>query len=130
MKNAYYLALVFIATACGAVHMGSSNNDQVPSGTILAQGNFNAQVSGLAVVYKTGADSYVTRLQNLTVPSASNLLVITVNNGQAVNTVALRGLTGNQNYSFTANVSGNFNQVRIYSPSLNSDVGTAALIQQ
>ena len=118
---------------CGALTLGQgTQNDPIPTGTIVAQGNFQSAngetVSGTVAVYQTtNSDStcnFTVRLQNLSAPSVAGLQVIpTVNGAPSISPsfYVLRAPVGNENYVFTTptnSCSASFAQVAISNPSV------------
>jgi hypothetical protein len=118
-----------LLAGCGDVHLGTSNNDLAPSGTLLASGSFSGQISGSVQIYSQNG-SYILRLIGYSAPSISNAgAVITGGGGQTVATVPLTISSGTKNYGFGAASGITFNAVTIRSLATNTDYSVATLIQ-
>jgi hypothetical protein len=137
--------LLLILSACGVLSLGTGTppNDPVPTGVVVYQAPFtalNKPVTGVVSVYRSGCyDSgnciYVVRLQGITTPQESNILVIpTLNGTQALtpSQYTLRASSGNQNYTFTGvAASSSWTQVTLHpgaSPAGQNDYATATLV--
>jgi hypothetical protein len=125
--------LPLLASACGLVTAGTSTqNDPVPPGSIVSQGNFTGvngrAVTGTVAVYQTldsgGNCQYIVRLQNLSAPTDGGLQVIPVVSGAASlspSFYVLRAPTGNENYYYSTSssaCSATFAQVEISNPAV------------
>ena len=116
LLNAMHLA------GCGLIK-GQNNtilNDPVPNGTVVAQGSFFGQngmsVTGTARVYRMTADNtYVIRLEGISTPSESGLILLASSNGNSDFQANLRGTSGNQNYFTGSNSDRYWTEVRIES---------------
>jgi len=134
LKSFFFAGLLaVIAASCGGITLGQgTQNDPVPTGTIVSQGSLTGvngrAVSGTVAVYQStnsdGTCQFVVRLQNLSAPNDSGLQIIPVVNGAQSTSPSfyvLRAPTGNENYIFTApsnSCSATFAQVEISNPAL------------
>lgn len=106
-------AMAAMAAACAGISLGDgTQNDPVPSGTVVFQGPLQDQngftVSGNVSIYEqlSGGSvcTYVVRLSNLAAPSGYNLQVVPQVNGApgiSPTLYTLRSPTGNENYIFS-----------------------------
>ncbi|MFL5815259.1 MAG: hypothetical protein ACJ763_16910 [Bdellovibrionia bacterium] len=127
----YRFLVVFgvLLAGCGDVHLGTSNNDLAPSGTLLASGSFNSgQISGSVQIYSQNG-GYILRLVGYSAPSISNAGAVITGNGQTVASIPLTISSGTKNYGFGAASGITFNAVTIRSLSNNTDYSVATLIQ-
>ncbi len=92
-------------TRCGQIGLGTARTDDpVPPGTVVAIKEFTTYnsskaVTGTAAVYlRSDTNTYLIRLENLSAPGDSGLLVVGKANGGTVFQTTLRARTGNQNY--------------------------------
>jgi hypothetical protein len=125
------LGLLPFISHCGLqVGTATSPNDAAPTGSILAQGSFapGSKVSGTVKIYVSGT-SFILRLENISAPSESSLLV-RINGtppGGPIQSFSLRATSGNQNYTFTGASNVRLNSVDIYSNANSTAYGTAIL---
>ena len=80
----------------------STPNDPRPSGNVVVQGSFTGSsgqstVTGTAIIFST-SNSYILRLEGLSVPSETGLTIQIYTSQSQVN-LNLTASTGNQNYS-------------------------------
>lgn len=142
LKIILFTAVAETAGACGVSLGTGSINDSLPTGTIVAQGNFSGQnghtVSGTVSVWEQVSGttcSFVLRLQSLSAPTDAALRVVPLVNGAPTvspSYYSLRGSTGNQNYSFSGATCGaTWAQVSITNPTesitASQTYGTATL---
>ena len=120
--------------SCGQVKLGNTTpNDQAPSGTVIGQGDFislnGKTVTGTAAVYNSegSSTSYTLRLNGISAPSETGLVIVITVNGEQLSPFALRSSSGSQNYSVYYEGTPTFKQVTIRSPSANMDYGQALL---
>ncbi len=116
---------LFIMTGCGPIRLGSSSlNDPVPSGSPTFTGTFTVgSATGGVSIYHAGIGNYVVRLESFSVPSQSGLSLKVIGTSGTLSQ-ALRGTTGNQNYTFITTEGSCFAQVKITS-SAPADIGIA-----
>ncbi len=143
-KSVFASCLVAIAlfalclfASCGGVGVGlgggstSAFNDPTPSGTPLYQGTFSGQngqtVSGNALIFLSNG-VYTLTLQGLSTPSESGLQIRMTSN-PANNPIALRGTSGNQNYTLSITPPAFFSNVNIFSTQTNTNYGAAILLK-
>lgn len=132
---AFGLILGLLVGGCGIPFGTGTINETAPTGVpIVFQGTFTGSggqtASGSAIVYDQGGGVYTLRLESISFPEVSNLLVIPVINSQDYTTITLRATTGSQNYTVTlTDTSGaiTWNRVRIYYVPGNIDYATAIL---
>jgi hypothetical protein len=131
-RPAHYSFLVVLGillAGCGDVHLGTSNNDLAPSGTPVASGSFNSgQVSGSVLIYSQNG-GYILRLVGYSAPSISNPAAVVAGSGNTTISIPLTISSGTKNYSFGAASGTTFNTVTIRSLSNNTDYSVATLIQ-
>lgn len=144
-KKPFIIALFVVSSVtagCGISLGSGSIDDPLPSGTIVAQGDFSGQnsqtVSGVVSIWQQTSGStcsFVLRVQSLAAPTGMSLSVVPLVNGApsvSPTYYALRGSTGNQNYTFTGATCGaTWAQVSIINTSetdtSKNTVGTATL---
>lgn len=130
-------ALLVLFSGCGKITAGSGAepNDARPSGNPIAQASLTSQngktVSGSALIFasvnsSSGVTGYILRLEGISVPSASGLLVrVNASPGGQVASLPLRATSGSQNYTLSVNYGSTFSSVYIYSPSENINYAAA-----
>ena len=122
---------------CGEVAVGGGGsgvfNDSRPNGAVVVQGQFEAQnnnpaLTGQGIIFSAGASGYIARLEGITLTWQSGLLVqvFSSSSGTPAVSTALRGASGNQNYSFTS-TSNSFSSLCIFSTQINRNYGCAPL---
>lgn len=96
-----------------------AGNDPAPDGTIVAQGQFSGAngktVSGTAVIYSTGFGAFTLRLESLSVPLESSLLITAHASSETVYSTTLSAYSGNKNYSISLSENKTFTSVKISS---------------
>ena len=111
-----------ILTACGPFKGGyNPPNDPIPNGTQITSATLTAgggkTVSGTVEIYRVDVGTYVIRLDNVILPTESNLEIIGTNNLGTLSPINLRFSTGTQNYNVQVSGTPHWTQVAIYSPS-------------
>jgi hypothetical protein len=131
--------LSFSLGGCGSINLGAGGstsvlNDPIPEGSLRSQGNFTGQngktASGSVAVYQlSNSFSYVVRLQGITVPNETGLVVQVYGvPSTPLQTFVLRSSTGSQNYSLpNLGASTLFKSVVIYSQTANLSYAFALL---
>lgn len=110
-------SVLLFAWACSDIELGENNgpNDAVPTGTVISQGSFEGRngqtVTGSAIVYRSGAGSYILRIQALTAPNESGISVELYANGNIAYSTTLNQASGSQNFSFSYSGGENFESV-------------------
>ena len=136
------LALLMLVSGatCAPIDLGSSSsftpNDLIPSGLVVSQGSFTSlngkTVSGTVSIYQAAGSltSFTIRLEGLSVPNESGLMVVAAANGAEVISLALRFYSGTQNYAITVPAgAGVWNYVVIRSAVTTLDYGKAVLLR-
>ena len=131
---------ICVLCSCSGVSVGGGGgggaallNDSRPSGTVISQGQFEAQngnptLTGQGIIFSSGASSYIARLEGITLTWQTGLLVqvFPSSGGTPAVSTALKGATGNQNYSFSSPI-GSFSSLCIFSTQTNRNYGCAPL---
>lgn len=132
MTSPFAILALLALTSCGLSSCGLIGTggfpvlrDPVPDGEKVASGSFETvnetfhedkTVSGLAIIYLVDVDTYVVRLQTLSAPEESDLLLEASAGGQTVLQTNLRSPYGNQNYTLSMSGSPNWTSVTIKTP--------------
>ena len=135
INNIIALALCLTSLGCGAIPLGSAGpgNDTLPTGTLLAQGQFFGMngntVSGSAQIYFSSG-SYVLSMVGISFPDASSLTakVYISNPSKVAATVQLISTAGTNNYPFSSQSGLNsFAQVLVLNTPNNQNFASAQL---
>ncbi|MBI4925574.1 MAG: hypothetical protein HY843_06580 [Bdellovibrio sp.] len=124
-----FLGLLLLSCGKGS---RSTLNDPIPSGTIVAMGQFEGlnskTVTGAASIYKVNTEgSFIVRLEGIASPSENGLQVVVKTSDTTVLKTPLRSTNGSQNYSFTVTDIVTWSYVSIFSTLSNLNYGMAIL---
>lgn len=121
--NYRLILLALVLSGCGLIGTGGSvnSNDSEPSGTIIYSGSFATNsngISGQTYVY-VSSGTYIVRLESFSSSGVSGLRVLgKTADGETPLNSALKGTSGNQNYSVGSTSSGVWTRIQIQNASI------------